>query len=75
MKESENAQRYMTFYSVLEWPHVAILDPRTGERLVTWPKVTDAGCFCDLVAEFLTIHPSLDGAGATEPPRKRNKAV
>ena len=75
-KESEDAQRYMTFYPVTEWPHVSILDPRTGENLVTWSKVPDAGCFCELVTEFLTLHPSLetDSAGG-EPSKKKQKVV
>ena len=57
-KESKEAQRYVTFYqtkkakkcqkTVSEWPYVAILDPRTGELMVTWQKL-DAATFCDLV--------------------------
>ena len=58
-KESEDAQRYLTFYPVTDWPYVAILDPRTGEHLVTWNKI-DASSFCDLVTEFLSLHPSLN---------------
>ncbi len=50
----------MTFYPVTEWPHVAILDPRTGERLVTWSKLPDSATFCDLITEFLTLHPVFD---------------
>ena len=53
--DSEEGQRYMTFYPITEWPYVAILDPRTGERLVTWVKL-DAMTFCDLVTEFLSNH-------------------
>ena len=49
----------MTFYPVNDWPYVAILDPRTGELLVTWKKL-DASTFCDLVTEFLSLHPSLE---------------
>ena len=68
-KETEEAQRYLTFYqakkakngqkTVSEWPYVAILDPRTGELMVTWQKL-DATTFCDLVTEFLSLHPSLE---------------
>jgi len=58
-KESEEAQRYVTFYPVTEWPYVAILDPRTGELMVTWQKL-DAATFCDLVTEFLSLHPNLE---------------
>lgn len=62
----------MMFYHVSEWPHVAILDPRTGERLVSWHKL-DAVTFCDLVTEFLTAHPSLDGKSS--PPKKKQRLV
>ncbi len=86
-KESEDAQRYTTFYPVNEWPYIAILDPRTGELLVAWQKVKDASTFCDLVSEFLTVHPSMDPNGSAkdedsednkhddEPPGKRPKSI
>jgi hypothetical protein len=54
----------MTFYPVSEWPHIAILDPRTGERLITWSRVPDAATFCDLITEFLTLHPVFDSQAA-----------
>jgi hypothetical protein len=89
-KESEEAQRYLTFYPVSEWPSVAILDPRTGEQMVTWNKL-DAATFCDLIAEFLTMHQTLpssknasasavaaaaeDDVEAAEPLSKRRKSV
>jgi len=38
MKESDEAARYMTFYPITEWPHVSIVDPRTGENMVTWSR-------------------------------------
>ena len=73
-KESEDAQRYLTFYPVSDWPYVAILDPRTGEHLVTWNKI-DAASFCDLVTEFLSLHPSLDPSDPekSEDPEPKNK--
>ena len=66
-KDSEEAKRYVTFYQAIkakkgqktEWPYVAILDPRTGELMVTWQKL-DAANFCDLVTEFLSLHPNLE---------------
>ena len=30
----------MTFYTINEWPHISILDPRTGGRLLTVTNVT-----------------------------------
>ena len=72
----------MTFYPVNEWPYVSILDPRTGELLVTWNKL-EASTFCDLVTEFLTLHPSLADEKTTskpnddkdEPPNKKSKTT
>ena len=68
-QESEEAQRYMTFYPVTAWPHIAVVDPRTGEQIVKWDKLDDPTCFCDLVAEFLSHNGSLDKEDApTRPP-------
>ena len=68
----------MTFYPVSDWPYVAILDPRTGEHLVTWNKI-DASSFCDLVTEFLSLHPSLDNQNQdekeSEPKNKKSKVT
>ncbi len=64
----------MTFYPVTSWPHVSVLDPRTGEQLVTWSKVPDANTFCELATEFLTLNPSLEQA-ANEPAKKKAKVV
>jgi len=72
-KESEEAQRYVTFYPVTEWPYVAILDPRTGELMVTWQKL-DAATFCDLVTEFLSLHPNLEpGSGEKDAANSESK--
>ena len=72
----------MTFYPVNEWPYISILDPRTGELLVTWNKL-EASTFCDLVTEFLTLHPSFADEKTTskpyddknEPPNKKSKTT
>ena len=59
-KECEAAARYMTFYPVHSWPHVAVVDPRTGEQMVTWSEVKDAECFIELATAFLTLHPPIN---------------
>ena len=76
----------MTFYPITEWPHVSIVDPRTGENMVTWsrlisylfvsffdvnPDRLDAAAFPTLITEFLSLHPSLESPGKEEPPRKK----
>lgn len=68
-KESDEAQRYMTFYPISDWPYVSIIDPRTGENMVTWSNI-EAATFPELITEFLTRHPSLESP-AKEPPRKK----
>ena len=76
----------MTFYPITEWPHVSIVDPRTGENMVTWSRLIsylfvsffdvnpvrlDAAAFPTLITEFLSLHPSLESPGKEEPPRKK----
>jgi len=70
-KESDEAQRYMTFYKITDWPYIAVIDPRTGENMATWSHI-DANAFPELITEFLTLHPSLE-TPEKEPPRKRLK--
>ena len=70
-RESDEAERYMTFYSIDKWPYVAIIDPRTGENMVTWANI-DAAAFPALITEFLTLHPSLESP-VKEPVRKKIK--
>lgn len=68
-KESDEAERYMTFYRISQWPYIAIIDPRTGENMVTWTHIEAEG-FPELITEFLSLHPTLDSP-AREPPRKK----
>ena len=68
-KDSDEAQGYMTVYPSSDWPYVSIIDPRTGENMVTWSNI-EAATFPELITEFLTRHPSLESP-AKEPPRKK----
>ena len=79
-KESDEAQRYLTFYPITEWPYVAVIDPRTGEKLVTWNKLDSSALFCDLVTNFLDLHPKFDGEDErgpndSSPKAKRTRSV
>ena len=38
-KESDEAERYMTFYTIKEWRYVSIIDPRKGKNMVTWSHI------------------------------------
>lgn len=60
--DSYEGQRYVQFYHVSSFPHVAIIDPRTGEQMKSWPTTIDHNSFCDSVIEYLTEHPSPDGS-------------
>lgn len=71
-QDSDEGHRYVLFYKVDSYPYVAILDPRTGEKVLSWNQV-DAMKFCDAVTEFLTEHPTPDGS-AVVPPKKRIKS-
>ena len=37
-QDSPNGTNYSSFYSVERFPHIAILDPLTGERVRMWPE-------------------------------------
>lgn len=65
--DSEEGRKYMQFYKVKSWPYIAVLDPQTGEKLTEWNNL-DHTKFCEYAAEFLSLHPSLDGS--LSPPHK-----
>ncbi|XP_074601414.1 UBX domain-containing protein 7-like isoform X2 [Brevipalpus obovatus] len=61
--DSYEGTKYMQFYSVEQFPYIAILDPRTGEKMRSWSNGTlDPVTFCDIITEFLLLHPSPDGS-------------
>ncbi|XP_061187541.1 UBX domain-containing protein 7-like [Saccostrea echinata] len=82
--DSEEGGKFKQFYKVEDYPYVAIIDPRTGENMVTWNKGLDSLTFCDLVTHFLAEHPYLEDSfsshqcsdhsfSASPPPPKRFK--
>ena len=58
--EQAEGQRYIQFYNVHEYPHVSILDPRTGEKLSSF-SVGDADSLCEFITEFINEHPTPNG--------------
>lgn len=60
--DSFEGSKFLQYYNVSNFPHVSIIDPRTGESMKTWPISIDHNSFCDSVIEFLTEHPSPDGS-------------
>ncbi|KAL9965725.1 hypothetical protein ACROYT_G029567 [Oculina patagonica] len=67
-RDSNEGDRFIQFYHVTSYPYLAVLDPRTGEKLVEWGFM-DAQAFCECAAAFLLEHPSLEGE--TPPAKKR----
>ncbi|CAG8605394.1 6165_t:CDS:10 [Ambispora gerdemannii] len=46
-------RRYISYYSIENYPHIAIIDPRTGERLKVWNKLMNLTEFIMSVTDFL----------------------
>ncbi|ORZ19393.1 hypothetical protein BCR42DRAFT_409693 [Absidia repens] len=54
--ESAEGKRYLTLYPVQHYPHVAIIDSRTGELAKSWEKQLSPSDFMMEVTEFLEQH-------------------
>ncbi|CAG0925899.1 unnamed protein product, partial [Notodromas monacha] len=59
--KSEEGERFLNFYPVEKWPSYCVIDPRTGERLVTW-DTTDADVVYQLLNDFLGDRPNPNDA-------------
>ncbi|XP_059153816.1 UBX domain-containing protein 7-like [Physella acuta] len=70
--DSEEGKRFMQFYKLKQWPHVAVIDPFTGESQVVWNKISDGTVFCEIAKDFLASCPVPDTSIAS-PPIKRSK--
>ncbi|KAK3730172.1 hypothetical protein QZH41_016004 [Actinostola sp. cb2023] len=68
-RDTDEGERFIQFYHVSTFPHLAIVDPRTGEKLISWGFM-DAQSFYETVSEFLVEHP---GLGEESPPPKKTK--
>jgi len=67
-RDSNEGERFIQFYHVTSYPYLAVLDPRTGEKMVEWGFM-DAQAFCECATAFVLEHPSLEGE--TPPAKKR----
>lgn len=61
--DSVNGESFVNFYHVDDFPHIAILDPMTGERVHKWadgrvPDVEDWLADVDLFLEKFSLQPS-----------------
>ncbi|CAI4058901.1 DNA protein crosslink repair co-factor UBX5 SKDI_04G5420 [Saccharomyces kudriavzevii IFO 1802] len=75
--ESRSAQPYLQFYHLNnkdDLPHIAILDPITGERVKQWNRVVPIpGQFISEINEFLasfSLDPKVPNPTVNEPPPK-----
>lgn len=53
---SDEAQTYRVMYPIDHFPHIAILDPWTGEQMMRWTKVPEVSQFLEQIVEFLVAH-------------------
>ncbi|KAI8881469.1 hypothetical protein K501DRAFT_222983 [Backusella circina FSU 941] len=53
---SPDGQRYRTFYQIMNFPHIAVIDARTGERVKMWERDMKPTDFMMEVTEFLEQH-------------------
>jgi len=50
---SREGQQYKQFYPFNEYPHISLVDPRTGERVKVWNEVVKADDFVSQLLEFM----------------------
>ncbi|ESW96162.1 hypothetical protein KL918_000110 [Ogataea parapolymorpha] len=51
--DSPNGEYYINMYPFSEYPHIAILDPMTGERLKMWSGVPNFHVWVEQVVDFM----------------------
>ncbi|XP_055346160.1 UBX domain-containing protein 7-like [Paramacrobiotus metropolitanus] len=61
--DTREGLRYRSHYQAQSFPYLAIIDPRTGEKVATYGEMNVMG-FCNQISEFLAERPSFD---KTEP--------
>ncbi|KAG0338578.1 hypothetical protein BG000_003728 [Podila horticola] len=72
--DSAEGKKYTAYYPLKTFPHISIIDPRTGERMHVWSKTIDPVDFLSDVSEFLEGHSLVDSASKPSQP-KRKKLV
>ncbi|CAG8473894.1 8106_t:CDS:10 [Paraglomus occultum] len=64
---SSEGRRYKTFYPFDDYPHIAIIDPRTGERLKTFNYSLTPNDFIIAVTDFLERYSLKEAASSKSP--------
>lgn len=52
--DSEQGNEYCQFYPFSKYPHISIIDPRTGEQLKVWSTVPSTEQFLEDIHDFLS---------------------
>ena len=50
--DSDEGRRFMQFYKVVDFPHVAVLDPRTGNSFFFFPYNFQFDCNSDYLVSY-----------------------
>ncbi|KAG0030948.1 hypothetical protein BGZ81_002029 [Podila clonocystis] len=69
--DSAEGKKYTAYYPLKTFPHISIIDPRTGERMHVWSKTIDPVDFLSDVSEFLEAHSLIDSASKPSQPKKK----
>ncbi|KAG0358193.1 hypothetical protein BG005_002611 [Podila minutissima] len=69
--DSAEGKKYTAYYPLKTFPHISIIDPRTGERMHVWSKTIDPVDFLTDVSEFLYVHSLTDSASKPSQPKKK----
>ncbi|KAI7857442.1 hypothetical protein BDC45DRAFT_501187 [Circinella umbellata] len=76
-RENPEGKRYLTYYPIKKYPHVALIDARTGERVKVWETVVSTSDLIMELTEFLEQQGGNDSAqsSATKKKAKVSKSV
>ncbi|KAG0312612.1 hypothetical protein BGZ99_009371 [Dissophora globulifera] len=69
--DSAEGKKYIAYYPLKTYPHIAIIDPRTAERMQVWSKTIDPLDFLSDVTEFLDMHSLTDSTSKPSQPKKK----
>ncbi|KAG0262093.1 hypothetical protein DFQ27_002540 [Actinomortierella ambigua] len=72
--DNTEGKKYATFYPIKSFPHIAIIDPRTAERVKVWTHTVDPVDFVSDVTEFLDRH-SLTEDSSSKPSEPKKKKI
>ncbi|KAI9491662.1 hypothetical protein BDB00DRAFT_475021 [Zychaea mexicana] len=69
-RENPEGKRYLTYYPIKKYPHIAVIDARTGERVKVWESVPTPSDLIMEVTEFLEQQGGSDNAPSSATKKK-----